>query len=70
MPAQAVAKRAEPELFALPIVLQHVAIVAGRPKEVEANPVAPPMRRAFEPGLEETGECLAHAKPLMREQRN
>jgi hypothetical protein len=32
-------------------------VVAGRPDEVEANAVAPPMRRAFEAGLKKAGEC-------------
>ena len=59
MPAKAIADGAESELFALPIILQDVAIVAGRPDEVETHPIAPPMRRALKAGLEEAGERLA-----------
>ena len=49
----------KPSSLALPIVLQHVPVVAGRPDQVEANAVPPPMRRAFETRLEEAGERRA-----------
>ena len=59
MPAQAIADRAETELSAQLIILQHMLVVAGRPDEVEANAVAPPVRRTFEAGLKEAREPLA-----------
>ena len=60
MPAQAVAERAEAEAFALPVILEQVAVVTGRAKKVETNAIAPPMRSAFESGLEKARESLAH----------
>ena len=60
MPAQAIADGAETELLAQPVVAQHVPVVARRANEVEPNAVAPPVRRTFEPGLEEAGEMIAH----------
>jgi hypothetical protein len=60
VPAKAVAKCPEPELATQPIVAQHVLIVACRPDEIEADAIAPPVRRTFEPSLEEAGERLVH----------
>jgi hypothetical protein len=34
-------------------------VVTRRVDEVEANPILSPVRRAFEPGLEEAGEAMA-----------
>ena len=63
MPAQAVADGAEAELGALPIVAEHMLVVAGRADQVEANAVTPPVRRTFKAGLEEAGECpSAHGR--------
>src|SRR4051794_41860789 len=59
MPAQAIAQCREAELAAQAIILQHVLVVTSRPDQVETNAITPPMRRAFEAGLEEAGELLA-----------
>src|SRR6185295_6152057 len=60
MPAQAVADRAETQLLALAVIAERMLVVAGRPNEVEANAIAPSVRRTFEAGLEERGEGAAH----------
>jgi hypothetical protein len=59
MPAQAIAQRPESKLVALAVIVQDMAVVAGRPDEVEPDAVAPSVRRTFEAGLEEAGEALA-----------
>ena len=58
VPAKAIAHRVEAELPAQPIVLQHMLVVTGRPDQVESNAIPAPVRRAFEPRLEEAGERL------------
>jgi hypothetical protein len=56
VPSDAVAERAEAELRALLIIGCDVTVVRRCPDQVETNPVAPPVRRAFKAGLEEAGE--------------
>ena len=58
MPAQPVAERAEAELACIGIVARDVPVVPGRPDQVEPDAVAAPVRRAFEPGHEETVEIF------------
>jgi hypothetical protein len=42
-------------------------VVAGRADEVEANAVAPPMRRTFETRLEKAGKRLTAAHDITHE---
>ena len=49
----------KPRLFAQPVVLPNMLVVARGADEVEANPVLAAVRRAFEAGLEEAGEAMA-----------
>jgi len=58
VPAKAIANRAEAELPAQPIILQHMLVVTSRPDQVESNAIPAPVRRAFESRLEEAGERL------------
>jgi hypothetical protein len=47
------------EALAQPVILADMLVVTRRADEVEANPILSPVRRAFEPGLEEAGEAMA-----------